>query len=347
MNYGVIPENLLERAALWMGRVPVPMVDLLFGLIKARAIMAGVSLGIFDALRDQAKPPDGLARELGLDREALRLLLRTLAHVGYLSHDGEAFALTSLARRTMITGGAAALTGYARWNESQWQFLVQLESLVRTGVGLDFHHTLDDESAWAHYQRGMFEAARFDAATLARLVPVSRRPNQLLDLGGSHGLLGAAICRRHPPMRSLVIDLPQALDHGRALAREAGHADLVDHRAGDLRSHPLEDADVVLLSNILHHFTTSDVKALLSRIKLRLRPAGTVAIWDVEAPPSHARANHGDLAALYFLLTSTAGTYDGHQYADWLRDAGFTAVRVLHPRMAPGRVLVTARNRAE
>ena len=35
------------------------------------------------------------------------------------------------------------------------------------------------------------------------------------DVAGSHGLLGAAICRRHPPMTSVVLDLPQLYDTGR------------------------------------------------------------------------------------------------------------------------------------
>ena len=51
-----------------------------------------------------------------------------------------------------------------------------------------------------------------------------------------------------PPMRSTVIDLPQAIEHGRTLAHEAGHADLVDHVAGNLLVDPLPSADVILLS---------------------------------------------------------------------------------------------------
>jgi hypothetical protein len=43
VKVGIVPESLLERAALWLGVAPVPLVDLLFSLIKARAIMSGVS----------------------------------------------------------------------------------------------------------------------------------------------------------------------------------------------------------------------------------------------------------------------------------------------------------------
>lgn len=342
MNFGVIPETFLERVALWLRLVPVPILDLLFGSLKVRIIMAGVRLGVFEAMRDQSRTARELAGALDLDDVALESLLRALTHVRYLKRRKDRYGLSSLARRTMVAGAPAELTGYARWNETQLQILEQLETMVRTGRGVDFHRTLNDRKAWEHYQRAMLEVARFDAATLARLAPIPAGATRMIDLGGAHGLLGAAICRRRPPMRSTVIDLPQAVEHGRALAHEAGHGDLVDYRAGDLLNDPLEESDAALLANILHHFNPTQVAALLSRVRAALRPGGTVAIWELEAPRRDSRAGHGDLAALFFRLTSTSGAYHGAQYANWLAAAGFSAVRVLRPRSSPGRVLVLA-----
>src|SRR5262245_5966831 len=343
MNFGVIPETILERVALWQRLLPIPILDLVFGSLKVRIIMAGVRLGVFEALRDQSRTAAELANALHLDQCALELLLRSLTHVQYLKEAKARYGLSPLARRTMIAGASEGLTSYVRWHETQWLLLEQLETLVRTGRGVDFHQTLRDRQAWRHYQRAMFEVARFDSATLARLVPIPAGATRLIDLGGGHGLLGAAICRRHPPMRSTVIDLPQALEHSRALAREAGYSDLVDHRAGDLLYDPLEDSDAALLANIFHHFRPTDVTALLARVRAVLRPGGIVAIWELEGPRADRKADHCDLVALFFHLTSTSGAYHGAQYALWLAAAGFSAVRVLRPRSSPGRVLVLAR----
>ena len=82
----------------------------------------------------------------------------------------------------------------------------------------------------------MLETARFDAPVLARHVPVREGATRLLDLGGSHGLMGATLCRKHPPMRSTVLDLAAAIEHARALAAREGIADVVEHRAGDLHA---------------------------------------------------------------------------------------------------------------
>jgi hypothetical protein len=343
VNVGILPETILERVALWLGLVPVPVIDLLFGPLKARILMTGVRLGVFEALHDRPRTAADLASALSLDPAGLEFLLRALAHVQYLERREGRYRLSSLSRRTMVAGAPMELTAYVRWNETQWRFLEELDAMVRTGRGVDFHGTLEDPEAWGHYQRAMLEVARLDAPTLVRFVPIAAGATRLIDLGGAHGFLGAAICRRHPPMRSTVIDLPRALEHGRALALEGGYADLVDYRAGDLLTDPFEESDAALLSNVLHHLSPEQVASVLGRVRAALRPGGTVAIWELEAPQGENGAGHGAFAALFFRLTSTSDAYHGGEYAKWLSAAGFSRIRVLRPRRSPARVLVLAR----
>src|SRR5262249_59762349 len=76
------------------------------------------------------------------------------------------------------------------------------------------------------------------------------------------------------------------------------HTRLVSDWSSDVCSSAL--SDVALLANILHHFCPTQVTALLGRVRAVLRPGGTVAIWELEAPRSGSRAGHGDLVALFF-----------------------------------------------
>ena len=248
MKYGVTPTNLFERIALATGKVPIPLIDSLFGIIKARALMAGVRLGVFQALAGGPQTAAQLAAGLQLDERVLELLLRSLVFGGYLSQRKSGYELSPLARRTMIEGGDMELWGYVLWNYQQWEMVAGLEDAVRSGRGCEFHNTLKDPEAWRHYQRGMLELARLEASVIAAKVRVRPGARSLLDVGGSHGLIGAAICRKHPPMRSTVLELPQALPHARELASSEGIDDVVEHRAASL----LEDDwgaehDVVLL----------------------------------------------------------------------------------------------------
>jgi hypothetical protein len=344
MKYGTIPENVVESLALLAGRVPVPLFDAIYSLMKARGLMAAVRLGIFTALADGPRTAAEVAAARGLDPECTGLLLRTLTFAEYVEQEGERFSLSALGRRCMIPGAPTELWGFCEWNYTQWDFFAHLEELVRTGRGVDFHATMTDPGSWAAYQRAMLEVAHFDAPVLAARVPVRRGARRLLDVAGSHGLLGAAICRKHPPMTSVVLDLPQALETARELARAEGIAGLVEHREGDLHTADFGTGnDVVLLSNILHHFQPADIAAILARVHACLGPSGTVAIWELERPDRAAKASSGDGAALFFRLTSTASCYNGREYASWLTTAGFTKVRIQHPLLRQGSVLVTGR----
>ena len=104
MKYGAIPSNPLEWLALRLGKVPVPLLDSLFSLMKTRSIMAGVRLGIFEALREGPLAANEVAAACRLDAECTELLLRMLVGVDYLEQHGRRFALNDLSRRTMIAG---------------------------------------------------------------------------------------------------------------------------------------------------------------------------------------------------------------------------------------------------
>jgi 2-polyprenyl-3-methyl-5-hydroxy-6-metoxy-1,4-benzoquinol methylase len=343
MRYGIIPTNPIEWLALKGGAVPVPVIDALFSLMKARALMAGVRLGVFEGLRAGDRTPADLASALHVDADCLFLLLRTLVAFEYLVQRDDRYGLSSLSRESLIGGARMELFGYVEWNYTQWDLIEHLEDVVRTGRGVDFHSTLTDSQAWAHYQRGMLELAKVDAPLVAARVPVREGAATLLDLAGSHGMIGAAICRKHPPMRSIVIDLPQAVDHARPLARAQGIDDLVEHRAGDIMTSDLGSADVVVLSNILHHFKPPEIATLLARVRAATKPGGTVAIWEIEASDPAQSATAGDAVALFFRLTSTARAYHGSEYAAWLRTAGFASTRIARPMKRPGTVLITGR----
>ncbi len=343
MKHKIVPESLAERLALWAGRVPVPVVDTLFPLVKARSLMAAERLGIFEALRDEALPPAALARRLGLEEDCLRLLLRVLAASGYLKERGDRYRLSPMARRTVIRGSAQESSAFLRFNYAQWEFLEHLEDLLRTGQGLDFHGRMNDAEDWRNYQRAMLEIARSHASILARHVPVPAGAKLLVDLAGSHGLLGAAICRRHPPLRSRVLELPAALEPARRLAVEEHIDDVVEHTPGDVRSGDLgSGADVILLANILHHFSPEENLDLLHRARRALAPGGTIAIWDIERRPDAPAELGRDAIALFFRLTSASRCFSAADYREWLAAADFAPARSFRSPLAPLHFLIHA-----
>jgi hypothetical protein len=330
MRYGLIPTRLVERLALMLGKVPFPVADTMLPTMQTRALMSAVKFGVFDALAAGALTAADCAACCSVDAVTLKLTLRVLVTMGYVSEQHTPaeprFALTPLARQTLLPGGLD-LGDYVRFNYFQWKLVEELDPVLATGQGNEFHRSEEDPEFWRSYQRAMRALARSESAFLARTMPIQPGATRLLDIAGSHGLLGAAICRAHPGLKSTVLDLPAAVPHAREAAAEEGITDVVEHVAGDLLTHDFGPGwDAALYSNIAHHFDYGTNVGVLQRIRAALNPGCALALWDFELPPDGRREGAADTLALYFRIISTAQCYSAAEYARMLRDAGFGSV---------------------
>lgn len=346
MDARITGSNLVESLALAAGVVPVESLEALLPAIRAQAVVTAIRLGIFEALAGGPLTDADICERCGVCSEGVSFLLRTLAWAGHLEfRRPDRFALTKSGRQSMLESSPKSQIGFITLSAyAASSVMPQLEASLRDGHGIDLHRSMADPALWAAYQRAMMEGARFAAPSLARSVPVRRGALHLLDVAGSHGLLGASICRRHPPMKATVLDLPMAIPHARALAKAQGIDDIVEHRAGDLLIDSFGEAnDVVLFSNIIHNIEREHIPKILRRAFESCSSNATVAIWEVETPARERPPAHGDAFALYCWLISSSGVFCATEYADWLAGAGLTDIVVKHPKRTPGQVLVTGR----
>lgn len=345
MKYGPIAENELEKRMLNAGRGPRPVLDGLVALVQAKSLMLAVRLGIFDRLEGGPVAAHQIASERSLDCETLELVMRMLWNSGYVEREDGSYRLTELARGSLLRSSPHGRTSHTMMCELFWDAIGRMESALRTGHGVDPHAYFRTAPEWHVYQAAMLENARIAAPLIGGLVPVREGARTLLDLGGSHGLFGAFICRRHPPMNSQVIELPEAVEHAAELACSLGVNDVVCHRAGDILSVDLgSERDVILLNNVLHYFSPTDIEQLLERARRAMVGDGTVAIFEFE-PPSATNAPEvlRDAGALFFRTISPTRCHRAEEYFTWLSNAGFADVRVRRLPALPQQVVLTAR----
>jgi predicted O-methyltransferase YrrM len=339
MRVGVIPENLGERIALALGVVPTPLANTLVGLLFARAIMAATELGIFDALDGDPLPADEVARRCDTDAAATRKILRTLVSADLLRVDGDCYRLAPMADKWLRSQSPRSLRDSILFSFVEMEILGHLEEYVRTGTALDVHRLDVAPKVLGLYHRGMCSRAAVSAAEVARRTPVPRGARAMLDVGGSHGLYSTAICRRHPALRAVILELPAAIEHVAPLLAREGMEDRVTLRAGDVLTEDLgsEKYDLVFLSQIVHHFDADTNRELAGRIARALRPSGTMVIQEVirTATPTAAGQMAG-LLDLYFALTSKAGTWAFTEMAAWQTDAGLIPLKPRWLRTLPG-----------
>lgn len=341
MRYGTIPKGLKERLAVALGVVPYPMLDVLVAPLQARALIAAERCQVFQALREAPAATRELGLRLSLDLSCLELVLRLLASMGYVKCRGEVWSLTRLGGKHFGSGAPSPLGDFVAFGAPQWEWIGRLEEVLKSGRGVEIHKALTGPD-WKLYQRAMAEGARDFADFVAKELPVAKGATLCLDVAGAHGLIGATLCRAHPGLKSVVLERPEALPEARRLAEEAGNGDVVSFREADLLVDDFgKDADVVVLANILHHFSPEVNLQILSRARRALKPGGSIAIFDIEAPESEARAEAaGDAAALFFRITSNSACFSGKDYVRWLEQSGFKNARVVRSLRLPSRLLV-------
>ena len=100
---------------------------------------------------------------------------------------------------------------------------------------------------------------------------------RMLDVGGGSGAYSIAFAQANPALQADILDLAAVEPIARRHIQEAGVADRVKVRAGDLRSGRLgEGYDLVFISAICHMLSPEENLDLLRRCREALAPGGRV-----------------------------------------------------------------------
>ena len=344
MKLTVTAENPIERLLLAFGVAPVTLIDTHMSFMRARAIMIGVKLGIFDAVAAKALTAAEVASRCKTSPGATEKLMNALVGSGYLRFDRGTYALSAVARKWVTRDSPQSIRDKVLFEFIEWTLVEHFEDFVRTGQPLDMHGLLSEEE-WGLYQRAMRALSGLVAPEIVRRTPMPRGATAMLDIGGSHGYISVAMCRRYPNLRAVILDLPAAVTHAAPILAKEGMGDRVIHRAGDALTDDLgtNEWDFIYVSQLLHHFDETTNREFARRVARALKPGGVFVILEVLRPSSPQDGGQiGALLDLYFALTSQSGTWSIEEMSAWQRDAGLTPRKPIHLRTMPGAAEIVA-----
>lgn len=338
MRVGAIPETLMERVALKLGLVPTPFLATLHAIGLGRLIMGATRLGVFEALAGGPLNARQVADRCAIHPTATQKSLNALVSAGYLKLKGDQYSLTRMSRKWLLKDSRHSLYDSMLFRYMEWDFIEHSEEFLLTGQPIRMHEEMTAEQ-WDLYQRGMRSMAGLSAPEVARRTPVPRNARDMLDIGGSHGYYSVSICRRHPGLSAVVMDLPDAVEHAAPLLARERMGDRVRHQVGNALEGDLGSSlyDVVFTANLVHHFDEEENLRLARRAARALRPGGYFVILDVFRADSPEDAGQvGALADLYFALTSEAGSWSAEEMAGWQRRAGLEPLKPIALTTMPG-----------
>jgi hypothetical protein len=286
----VLPPAPVGVAALrlrgWLGRLhrrlappPIRILEGLFGLLDAGALVALHELGVADALTGRTTV-DELARRLGADGEALERLVRYGAARGWMQIDRKGRVAPNAVTRFLRTDHPG---GWNAWVElvggrDVLDAVRGLGESVRTGGdayaaanGAPFFDWMRD-----HPERGRaFDAAmaaggRLHGLALAEALDWSER-RRVCDVGGGSGSTLRTLLDRHRHLEGVLLDLPEVTATTPAAAR-------LDVRSGDAFVAVPSDCDTYLYVNVVHDWDDDDVVRLLARAAADAPPGASVVV---------------------------------------------------------------------
>jgi C-methyltransferase len=168
----------------------------------------------------------------------------------------------------------------------------------------------------------------------------------VLDVACGHGQYGFAVAQRLPESHLTCLDWPAVLAVTRENAARAGLADRVDYRPGDMfTTDPGGPYDVIVISNVLHHFAEPRATELLTRLAGALRPDGRLVVvgFTVDEEVAPVDDPRPYLFSLHMLsLTPEGETHSAQTYRRMLTAAGLGRVETVTATGQPLTVLIGA-----
>jgi SAM-dependent methyltransferase len=322
------------------------MIDLISGFWIARAVYLAAKLGIADHLHDQSRSAAELAELTGTHPPSLYRVLRALASVDVVEEDDRGrFALTHLGA-TLRTGMPGSLRAFAISELGEDHYAAWGEALhsVQTG-GIAFDHIFG-MPVWQYYAQHPANARIFDesmtgitqmieAAVLAGydFAPYA----QVVDVGGGHGGLLAAILRTNPKAKGVLFDAPQVVAGAAARLESAGLAGRCEWIGGDFFDAVPTGGDLYILKWIIHDWNDEQSLDILRNCRRAMNPGGKLLLVESVIPRGD-EPYLGKLIDLVMLVMTGGRERTEGEFRDLLAAAGFRLTQVI-PTRSPSRVI--------
>ncbi|AYE97405.1 hydroxyneurosporene methyltransferase [Mycobacterium paragordonae] len=333
-----VVRDRLARLHQRMVPAPAAMMELILDAWVAQAVAAAAELGIADALAGGPLTADEIAAAVGADADAISRLLRALIGRGVFRQrrDGR-YDLNPLAD-ALRSDAEVSLAGMARFvgTRQQREHWSELTDAIRSGRsvvsklrGKPFFEYLAGEPELSRiFNDAMTSTSDLSIAPLVAAYDFSGY-STIVDVGGGHGRLLAAILNAAPQARGILFDQPQVVADAPAELREHRVEDRVRIVEGSFFEDELPGGgDAYVLKNIIHDWPDDDAISILGRVRKAAAPGSHVLLLE-QVIPDHNRDIPAKWIDLEMLVMVDGRERTEAEYGRLLQQAGFQLTRVV------------------
>ena len=150
----------------------------------------------------------------------------------------------------------------------------------------------------------------------------------IVDVGGGHGRLLAAILAATPAARGVLFDLPQVVADAPTVLRKHDAQDRVSIVEGSFFERVPDVGDAYVLKHIIHDWPDDDAVHILRNVRAAARTGKRLLLVELVIP-NHDRDFLGKWIDLEMLVGAAARERTSDEYGELLNRAGFQMTRVV------------------
>ena len=309
------------------------------GHIVASAVNVVAQLAIPDRLANGPRTADDLARETGVNGDALYRVMRALASVGvFEERDERTFALTP-AGEALKEGPVRAM---ALWIACPLNLRVHADAMHSLKTGAPAVEVTVGEGAFAHFAKNPEISRIFnDAMTAFSRVVIPAVLDAydfsgiktLVDVAGGHGGVLTGVLQKYPGMKGILFDLEHVIDGARPRIAALGLSDRVTTASGDFFKAVPPGGDAYIMKHIIHDWDDDKSAAILENIRKVLPKDGRVVLIESVIPPGNAPAL-GKIIDLEMLVMPGGRERTETEFRRLFERAGYQVTRIV-PTQSP------------
>ena len=318
------------------------LMQMLAGMWVSRAISVAARLKVADHVGDGGRDVDDLAAATGTHAPSLYRLTRALASVGVFAEEGPRRFRHTPVSQLLRSGAEGSMRAVADnvFGGSHFRSWGELEHSVRTGaIAFDRAHGTD---CWAFFSQNPDEQRTFDDA-MSEFTALFNPPivkaydfskfGTLVDVGGGHGVLLAAIAKANPRLRGTVYDQAHVVPGATRRFADEGLSGRCTAIAGNFFESVPPGGDAYLMKLILHDWDERKAATILRNVQRAAKPGTRLLVVEMVVPPG-AEPSLSKLGDINMMVMTGGRERTEAEFRQLFDAGGFDLVSV-HPSEGP------------
>ncbi|MBM3798292.1 MAG: SAM-dependent methyltransferase [Acidobacteria bacterium] len=203
----------------------------------------------------------------------------------------------------------------------------------------------DEVTEWVTFAQSMHPMMGAAAEFMAEVASRNGAPAKVLDVAASHRFFGLAFARCSAATKIVAQDFPSVLEMTRAKVNAAGLASQYDFLPGSACTVDLGSGyDVILVTNLYHHFDMPTCVTLMRRFHAALAKGGMMLT--LEMVPDEDRISPPAPASFSMMMLANTPAGDAFtlaEYRQMLSDAGFGSIEKFDVPQSPQQLVVAVK----